>query len=123
MKFEVHALRRRIVRERDQDQPRLARAASVQILQTVQKRLRIRHRQHAGVPFRHDDAVLMDRIRRIRRYHGIAGTDDREQQMRQRVLGADGGDRFGRRIEVHVIAFLYRWTISSRKRGMPFDIE
>ena len=82
---------------------RLARASPVQILQPVQKRRRIRHGQHAGVPFRHDHAVLMNRIRRIRRHHRVARSDDREQQMRQRVLGADGDDRFGLRIELDAV--------------------
>ena len=94
------------MREGDQNQPRLARAPFVQILKTVQKGFRIRHRQHAGMSFRHHDTVLMNRVSRIRRYNGIAGTDDSEQQMRQSILGADGRNRFGRRIEFHVIALL-----------------
>ena len=64
------------------------------MLQAVEEVGGGRHGQHACVALGHDDAVLVDRIGRIRRDHGIARSDDREQQMSQRVLGADGDNGF-----------------------------
>ena len=76
------------------------RPLAIQILERIEERRRVRHGQRAGMAFRHDHAVLMDRIRRIRRGHNIARPDDGEQQMRQRVLRAHGDDGFGIGIQV-----------------------
>ena len=73
------------------------------MLQAVQELGRRRHGKHAGVAFGHDDAVLMNRIGGIRRDHGVARPDHGEQQMRQRVLGADGDDGFGFRIQLDAV--------------------
>ena len=97
--IQIHALRRRIVRERNQDHLRRFGRLLIQVVERLEKIRRRRHRQHAGVAFGHDDAVLMDRIARVRRDHRIARSDHGEQQVRQRVLRADGDDGFLLRIE------------------------
>ena len=51
----------------------------------------------------HDDAILMDGIAGVRRNHHIAGAHRGEQQVRHRVLGADGDDGLALRIEIHSI--------------------
>ena len=79
------------------------RPTSVQVLQTIQEIGRRLHRQHAGVALRHDHAVLVDRIRRIRRHDRVAGPHHREQQVRQRVLRPDRDDGFRIRIEIDVV--------------------
>ncbi len=53
--------------------------------------------------FRHDHAVLMDRVSGIGRCNNVPGPDDREHQVRQRVLGPDGHDRLVNGIERHAV--------------------
>ncbi len=79
---------------------------AVEILQAVQELRGVGHGQHAGMPLGHDDAVLVDGVGRVGRDHGVARADDREQQMRQRILGADGDDGFLVRIEIHAVVGL-----------------
>ena len=87
--------------------------------QPAQERRRIRHRQHAGVAFRHHHAVLVDRIGGIRRNHRVVRPDGREQQVRQRILRADRHDRFALRIEVDVVVRLVARRDLSPQRGNP----
>ncbi len=44
--------------------------------------------------FRHDDAVLMNRVAGVRADHHVARADHRKQKMRERVLRSDGDDGF-----------------------------
>ncbi len=62
-----------------------------------------RHGEHARVPFGHDDAVLMDGIGRVRRNHGIARANHGKEQVRESILGADGDNRFGFRIQLDAV--------------------
>jgi hypothetical protein len=94
------------MRKRDQDQLGVARGGLIEILQAIQKLRRGGHGQQAGMALGHDHAVLMNGIGGIGRDHRIARSDHREQQVRQRVLGADGDDGFPIRIEVHIVVGL-----------------
>ncbi len=91
------------MRERNQNQFRLARGAPVQVFEAAEKSRGVRHGQHAGVPLGHDDAVLMNRIGGIRRNHRVIRTDDGEQQMRERIFRTDGDDGFRVGIEIDVV--------------------
>ena len=96
---------------------------SIQMFQAIEERRRVGHGQHAGVAFRHDDAVLMNGIGRIRRNHRVARPDHREQQMRQRVLGADGDDGFAFGIEIHAVVGAIAAHDLLAQREMPRDAE
>ena len=73
------------------------------MLQAIEELRGRRHRKHARVPFGHDHAVLMDGISGVRRNHGVARANHREEQMGQGVLGADGDNRFGFRIQLDAV--------------------
>jgi len=61
-----------------------------------------RHRAEIGVG--DDDRVGMDRIGRVRHERAVARLEHGQRQMRQAFLGADRGDDFGIRIELHRVA-------------------
>ena len=46
-----------------------------------------------------DHAIGVDRVGRIGHQHRVAGTDRGEREMREPLLGADGDDRLGVRVE------------------------
>jgi hypothetical protein len=91
--IQVHAGCGGVMGKRDQQELRLL-GSPVQILETVQKRGRVRHGQHARLALGHNHTVLVDGVRRVGRYHYVARPHSREQQVRQGVLGADGDNGF-----------------------------
>ena len=101
--IQVHAHRGRIVREANQQHLGLPRRRAIEAFERVQERRRVRHRQLLRAPFRHNHAVLMDRVRRVRRNHHIARTHGGEQQVGQRILGADGDDGVALRVQLHAV--------------------
>jgi len=54
--IQIHGLRGRVVRKRNENHFRLPRGCLVEIMQAVQELGRGRHRNHAGVALRHGDA-------------------------------------------------------------------
>ena len=101
--IQIHAGGGGVVREGDQQHLGLDLGGAVKVFEAIEKSGRIRHREHAGLALGHKHAILMDRIGRIGRYYEVAGADGGEQQVRQRVLGADGDDGFLLGIERHAI--------------------
>ena len=69
----------------------------------VEERGGVGHGQHAGMPFGHQDAVLVNRVGGVRRDHRVVRADRREQQVGQRIFRADGDDRFASRVELDVV--------------------
>ena len=51
-----------------------------------------------------DEAVGVDRIGRVRHQHRVARPHGRQRQVGQALLGADGHDGLGLRVQVHVEA-------------------
>jgi hypothetical protein len=94
-----------VVRKRNQNHFRFPRCA-IKIFERIQETGRVGHGNGAGVAFGHDDAILMDWVRGVRRSHNVARPDHGEQQVRQRVLGADGGNGFRFRVQFHAVAVL-----------------
>ena len=56
--------------------------------------------------FGHDDAVLVDRVSRVRRGHDVAGADGGEEEMREGVFRADGDDSLFFGIQIDVVVTL-----------------
>ena len=65
----------------------------------------------------------MDGIGRVRRDHRIAGTDGGEQQVGQRVLGANGDDGFLIRVERDAVVGLIAVRNGFAQLGIPRDCE
>ena len=93
--IEVHALRRGIVRERNQDHRGGFVDRAVEVLQRLQETSPgPASGSMQAWPSAMMHAVLVDGVAGVGRNHGVARPDHGEQQMRQRVLGADGDDGF-----------------------------
>ena len=64
--IEVDALRGGIVREGDENHPRRLRGTPIKVFKGAKEGRGVGHREHAGVAFGHDDAVLMNGIAGVR---------------------------------------------------------
>jgi hypothetical protein len=74
-----------------------SRMARLQLLEEVHLR---RHAHMAHVGAGDDEAVGMDRIGRIRHQHGVAGAHGGQRQVGETLLGADGDDGLGVRVQL-----------------------
>ncbi len=100
----VHAHRRRVVREgEDQElgfRPRQPRG----LLQPPEEVPVGCERDRPEIAVGDDDRVGVDRIGRVRHERAVARLQHRQRQMGHAFLGADGGDHFGVRVELDLVA-------------------
>ena len=113
---QVDRRRGRVVREVDDQALGLARRARERGLDLLEVILagadRDRHRLAAG----DDHAEAVDRIAGVGREHAVARADQREQQVRQAFLGADGDHRLAIGIEALAVAALV--PVADRAAGL-----
>ena len=101
--IQIDAGRGGIVREGDEEHLRLHREPAIDVFQPIEEGGGIGHGEHARLAFGHEHAVLMNRIGGVGRDHDVAGTDGGEEEVRERILGADGDDGFLLGVERHAV--------------------
>ena len=100
----LHAEGGRIVREREDEHLGLGPRQPNRLREAGEEVVALHQRHRAQVPVRDDHRVRVDRVRRIRHEHAVAGLKDREREMRHALLGADRRDGLRLGIELHAVA-------------------
>src|ERR1035437_7268158 len=101
--IQIDAGRGGVVREGDEEHLRLHREPAIDVFQPIEEGGGIGHGEHARLAFGHEHAVLGNRIGGVGRDHDVAGTDGGEEEVRERILGADGDDGFLLGVERHAV--------------------
>ena len=100
----VHAHRRRVVREGEDQHLRLRPRQLCRFVEPREEVAVEREGHGAQVAVGDHDGVGVDGIRRVRDEHAVAGLEHGERQVRHAFLGADRGDHFAVGIQLHLVA-------------------